>query len=343
MESNYKLTNSIVNHISNISASNAILENLPLPAKLQEELHQVAIIKSTHYSTKIEGNLITLEKVQTLLKGEEIVARPRDILEVTNYKKALDFIYDTDEDISLNMILKIHKILTTNIYEGTLCGHLRVAQNAIYNKDGGIVFIPPKAEDVETLMMELIEWYLAEKYLHPLIKVAMFHYEFVTIHPFLDGNGRSARILCEYLLKQAHYDTKKLISLDSYYENNLSEYYEGLDNGEDYYEDRVGANITNWITFYLRSMDIVTDIIKEATLNKYRLEKSSQQSSQESSQQILNLIKLNKYITAKELALVVKLTPRAIQKNIKKLKEQGIIKRVGANKGGYWEIQDESK
>lgn len=184
------------------------MENLPLPMSVQEQLHQEAIIKSTHYSTKIEGNMITLEKVQTLLKGEEIVARPKDILEVQNYKNALDFIYSVSEELSLQFILKIHQILTVDIYEGTLCGHIREAQNAIYDSNASLVYVPPKTQDVKALLDKLLTWYKDEKYLHPLIKVAIFHYEFVTIHPFIDGNGRSARILCEYLLKEENYNTK---------------------------------------------------------------------------------------------------------------------------------------
>jgi len=339
MVKNFKFTNQIVNHISNISASNAILSTLPLPQKLEESLHQEAVVKSTHFSTKIEGNSISLEKVQTLLKGEEIIAKPKDILEVKNYKKALEFVYNYDKSLSMDLILQIHKILTKNIYDGIHSGYIREAQNAIYGSRVGVVYVPPKPQDVDTLMQELISWYQEETSLHPLIKIAIFHYEFVTIHPFMDGNGRSARVICEFLLKKESFDTRKLISLDSYYEENLDEYYAKLDNGMDFYEDRIGANLNNWIIFFLKSMDIVTNTIKEHTLKIYenRL-KSSQQNSSKSSQEILKQIKLNPYITIKELSHICNLTTRAIQKNINRLKDKNLLKRIGAKKGGYWKI-----
>jgi len=269
----FKITNKIIEHISNISASNAIISALPLPKNIEAELHQKAIVKSTHYSTKIEGNLMTLEKVETMLKGEEIVARQKDIDEIKNYKKSLDYIACADNEISKELIFDIYNILMKHVIKDET-DKFRESQNTICKPTGEVIYMPPRPRDVEGLMDRLISWYLHQKDLHPLIKIAIFHYQYVTVHPFIDGNGRSARIISEYLLRQNGYDTRKLISLDNYYEKNLSEYYHFLDFGKDFYDDRNGCDITQWILFYLRSMDIVYDIIRAKAIKLFEANES---------------------------------------------------------------------
>ncbi len=301
----FSITNKIIEHISNISASNAIISALPLPRNIEQSLHQKAIVKSTHYSTKIEGNLITLEKVETMLKGEEIVARQKDIDEIKNYKKSLDYISCLNEKISTEIIFEIYNILMNHILNEE-SHNFRESQNTICRPTGEVIYMPPRARDVPKLMDRLISWYHSQT-VHPLIKIAVFHYQYVTIHPFLDGNGRSARVISEYLLRQNGYDTRKLIALDNYYEENLSEYYHFLDFGKDFYDHREGCDISDWIVFYLRSMDIVYDIIRLKAIKLFELNESK---LEEREKIVKDYILENGTITSLEFADILKISKR---------------------------------
>lgn len=126
-------------------------------------------------------------------------------------------------------------------------------------KDGAtgmIVYMPPEAKDVPTLMRHLVEWIKKDNDLpYPMI-AAIAHYQFATIHPYYDGNGRTARLLTTWILHAGGYDLKGLYSLEEYYAKNLLAYYHAISIGpsHNYYLGREASDITDWIEYFIEGM-----------------------------------------------------------------------------------------
>ena len=135
----------------------------------------------------------------------------------------------------------------------------RDGQNVIRDsRSRGIVYMPPEAKDVPLLMKEMMDWMAStERQELPCpIRAGIAHYEFATIHPYYDGNGRTARLLTTLILHLGGYDLRGLYSLEEYYARNLGGYYEALTVGpsHNYYEGRAKANITKWVEYFCAGM-----------------------------------------------------------------------------------------
>ncbi len=127
------------------------------------------------------------------------------------------------------------------------------------SRDGQVIYLPPRAKDVPALMMALVEWInqsLSAEELPAPIVAALAHIQFATIHPYLDGNGRTARLLTTLILHQSGYGLKGIYNLEEYYTRNLQGYYQALAVGEshNYYEGRAEADVTGFVAFFCGGM-----------------------------------------------------------------------------------------
>ena len=174
-------------------------------------------------------------------------------------------------------------------------------------------------------MDNLFQWMNeAKETINPLILSSVFHYEFVFIHPFHDGNGRTARLWQTTIL--SHWEKAfTYLPIESMIKKNQEEYYKVIDNCNK------AGNSTEFIEFMLK---MINETIDEATKN------TTQENTQETTQEkILNLIRKNPNITQTQMAKVLGLTRDGIAYNIKQLKNHGIIERIGATKKGYWIVK----
>jgi len=194
---NYILTKEEVGQLQKISE-----EYKKEPKENSENRYEVFCSLFTYDSAAIEGNTISLQETSNLL-FENIVPSSkslREINEILNHKKAFDFILQYNGDINKKLILNLHKL----VVENTLPEHL-IPQIGIYRKVQvyirGTSWLPPKPEEVPGEMANLLRWYSKnKKALHPLVLAAYFHAAFETIHPFVDGNGRTGRLLMNFIL-----------------------------------------------------------------------------------------------------------------------------------------------
>jgi Fic family protein len=201
-------------------------------------LRSSAKMASVHYSTKIEGNRLTLKQVEdTILRKKVVPHNERDSSEVKAYYKAMDYVekcLGKNLNFSENFIKRIHDIV-----EGFSAPY-RDGQNAIYdNSSGNIVYMPPEAKDVPHLMADLVDWVNGNKETPYIIMAGLAHYQFVTIHPYYDGNGRTARLVTSFLMRKFGYGLRGIYSLEEYYANDLPGYYGALNthSHHNYYEE----------------------------------------------------------------------------------------------------------
>jgi Fic family protein len=268
----FQVTSSIIKNLWKIEAVKEIVETLVIPIALEESFRKEASTKATHYSTKIEGNRLTLKQTKELLMGKDIVAREIDKREVMNYYNCLEWIGkgSTPKDlISEKTIKQLHGMIQKGIVKGKLLGEYREAQNAIFDSiTRKAVYFPPEVKDVGVLMKGLVKW-LGEKTDVPaILKAGVAHYQLVTIHPFMDGNGRTARALATLILYRGKYDLKGFYSLEGYYAEDLKGYYNALHECQGvHYYDNPNPDITPWLDYFVKGAAIVFEEVKEKVLD----------------------------------------------------------------------------
>ena len=237
----------------------AIIE-LPIDVEMLSSLRETARLAATHYSTQIEGNRLTQTQVQETLAGARFPGRERDATEVRNYYQAIEeaeLLAKRSGPIAEADIQRIHGRVIAGRPSPT---PYRDGQNVISDSiSGGIVYMPPEAKDVPTLMGDLVAWINDElergEFPAPIV-ASLAHYQYATIHPYYDGNGRTARLLTTLILHRVGYGLKGIYSLEEYYARNLTGYYEALAVGSshNYYFGRAEADVTGFIGYFCLGM-----------------------------------------------------------------------------------------
>lgn len=268
MAYNFSFNPSIVLNLQAIERVRQTIELTILLPVVAEQLRQQAHIRSTHYSTRIEGNRLTLKETeQVIQQGRLFPGRERDVGEVERYYRALGQIenwVEGGQEVTESRVRKIHAML----YRGNRARPTpyRDGQNVIREANGQIVYMPPEAQDVPGLMAELVDWISSAQaeYSTPVI-AGIAHYQFVTIHPFFDGNGRTARTLTTWILYRGGYDLGKFYALEEFYAEDLQGYYNALVTHphHNYYFGRHQADITPWLDYFLKGMSVVFEKVAE--------------------------------------------------------------------------------
>ena len=200
----YKISETILHNLTTIAASAMTVENAPLIPKWELSIRREALLRNAHASTAIEGNPLSLEQVSDLAAGREVMVNRKAKAEVLNYLSVLEDIpVLAKKPFSEKLILDVHKRLTRDVLDRPVdSGAYRTTQVVVGNRfTGEISFRPPRAHDVPTLMHAFVVWLSRpEKQRSPILEAGISHYELVRIHPFIDGNGRTARALASLIL-----------------------------------------------------------------------------------------------------------------------------------------------
>ncbi|QSH91996.1 Fic family protein [Treponema medium] len=320
----FKITSKAINFISQISEKIGEIHNL------ENTVHSVQLrkknrIKTIHSSLAIENNSLTIEQMTAIIEGKRVLGSPNEIWEVKNAVQAYELLL-TLNPYQEKDLLQAHRLMMNEL----------VNRSGKYRRDGvgifdgrSVVHIAPPADRVPFLMDDLFQW-LKDTDAHPLIKSSVFHYEFEFIHPFEDGNGRMgrlwhSRILAEWNPLFIHLPIETLIK------EHQTEYYHALGISD------ANSDSTAFIEFML---SMIFDTIESILATESKITQKITQKITVNQQKIIQAIKDNPYITQEELAGIVGIARLNIIKNMKKLQEQHIITRVGADKNGYWHIEE---
>lgn len=294
---------------------------LPLTVSMLDSLRKTARLLSTHYSTQIEGNRLTESQVEQVLSGGRFPGRERDELEVRNYYRAFEFVESQiDGLMPLNprMIQTIHGLVQYGKKKPTV---YRDGQNVIRDSGNGrIIYLPPEAQDVPELMADLVAWITREITANvlpiPLI-AGLAHYQFATIHPYYDGNGRTARLLTTLILHRGGYGLRGIYSLEEYYAQNLPGYYDALAVGQshNYYLGRAEADVTKFLDYFCGGLaDSFSKVYVQAeAAGRTKVFDQSPQLRSLSTQQrtALSLFARTKTISSRELAEFFQISTRS--------------------------------
>ena len=338
----YTITNLLLANIKRITTLIIELNNRHFPDVVLVELERTAREVSSYASTSIEGNPLPLTEVKKILKTKPAYIRESE-KEVLNYNQALQ---DLDRKLapggvklSLKLILDTQEPVTRDLIPSFESGKLR--ENPVVVNDprtGQVVYLPPDVIDVKPLIEDLIEFINENKNkIDPLILSGIFHKQMVIIHPFMDGNGRTTRLITKALLAQMGLNTFNLFSFENYYNKNVTRYFQTVGEYGNYYELVEKINFTQWLEYF--TAGIIDELLRvqkllpglsvgpETILHRHHLK-------------LLDYIREKGYISDREYAGIVDRAKATRTQDFKKLIFLGLIERKGQGKATYYILKE---
>jgi len=273
----FAYTDEIVDNLMTIAGAAQVVEALVVPPDSALQLVNEARQRATHYSTSIEGNQLDLDEVrQAVAAGDRTGSDYHQ--EVRNYWRALEWLERETERgarISEEFIRKLHRIIIVRGRgrRGEMSDY-RTEECPVWDTTTSIPdYIPPHPEDVPPLMGTLIAWYdsSAGQLLPGPVRAAIMAYQLVTIHPFADGNGRTARALATAELWRSGYGLKGFLSVEEHYDADRQRYYDSLQMGLDveYYKGRNDPDLTPWLTYFMQTLSQAAEPVRDHALQFY--------------------------------------------------------------------------
>ncbi|MBI4994693.1 Fic family protein [Candidatus Peregrinibacteria bacterium] len=343
----FTITAKILNALNRIEVIREKIALCPIHPKEEYRLKREAILSMVHHSTAIEGNTLNEFEIQKVLAGGKIDAPAREIYEVQNYKKALDWISrKKTKNITEKDLLKIHGLVSANLLRSERIGQYRKEPVYVVSRtpiSQEIRYTAPDHKQIPKLVRDLCKW-IAEarhKQLSPIIIAGIAHAEIAAIHPFVDGNGRTARLLATLILYTEKYDFRKLFALENYYNTNRLAYYAAIHLGKNY-EERNKGNLTKWLEYFatgfLTEMELVMDKIKPF----FYLGRSSSKTKIILSRdeiKILDFLQEMNNISSKDIEDVLTVSKRTAQRYLAGLIKKGLVKKHGDKKSSRYTLK----
>lgn len=336
----YTITPILLSRIAETAEIKAAVERSRVLPLNEAQLRREAILKIAHTSTSIEGNKLAQFEVGKVQEGKSVRASQKDVQEVENYLNALkllDELSKTKDHLTVEEILKMHKTVTRGLVDEEKGGHFRPAEVFIVDDLGGgkeiLRYKAPPAFQVPKLVNDLLEWIkpAMEVGTHPIVVAGIFHLEFVSIHPFTDGNGRVARLLTQLLLYRMNWDFRKIIVLEDYYNRDRLSYYnaEHFDEGKEYRQDR---DFTHWLEYFSTGflVEARRSLEQIQSIGYGQTSKTSEQIYLDRDEiQIMDFLTTMGSITSEDVVDILKVSKRTAQLKLKRLLDYGLVERQG--------------
>ena len=323
----------MTNDLTKIVTVKGFLDAAILSEDWISEMQNRALVLGAHHTTHIEGTQLTLDQSEQLLKVQTPGStNPDDARELVNYRDAFNLVadyLDSDLPVTEGLIREIHKRLVKGVRgDSAAPGEYRKIQNyAVNSKTGETIYTPPPVYEIQRMMQELVEYINCAVEVNPVFISGIAQFQLVHIHPFLDGNGRSARLLSTLCLYRKGYDFKRLFTISEYYDRNRSDYYKAIQNVRENDMD-----ITEWLEYFTHALSEQMQEIKtkgEVVIRADVLGKRHNLSKRQAKavQYILQYGEL----TIKEFAEFCTDTPRrSLQRDLKNLVDKGLVKTEGS-------------
>ena len=333
----FKTTQQVINRISAIDSFKGRWTTIEKEEnRYLKQLRHIATIESTGSSTRIEGATLTDAEVEKLLKSVKISKlKSREEQEVVGYYETLDVILDNFSNIPLteNYIKQFHGMLLKHSNKDSRHrGEYKSLSNKVVAKYPGgkqsVIFNTTEPHLVKKEMEELLDWTnkaFEKAELHPLIIIGALVYEFLSIHPFQDGNGRLARLLTTLLLLKHEYLFIQYVSFENLIEERKKDYYKALMTGQ---KNRYKKNekIDQWEIFFLNCM---TSLISKLE-KKYETYSKKGAYLNDRQKKILNVIKKQAPVKlADVLAALPDIARNTLKKDLLYLVQQNTIAKMG--------------
>lgn len=263
MNPRYTITHTMTQALAQIERARGFLEAAQLSEEWVRQMSERALLLEAHHTTHIEGTRLTLDQAEQLLAGQPVPqADADDVRELLNYRDAFQLVseyLDSGAPITEGLIREIHKRLVTGVRGGQARpGEYRLAQNYVVNSvTREVIYTPPPPGDVPALVRDLVGWLNAPGDVHPVLASGIAQFELVHIHPFLDGNGRTSRLLSTLYLYRAGYDFKRLFTISEYYDRDRSAFYAAIQSVRE-----SGEDLTGWLEYFVTALSTQLEEVK---------------------------------------------------------------------------------
>lgn len=319
--------------LTTIERARGFLDAATLSQEWIQRMADRAMVLEAHHTTHIEGTHLTLEESERLLAGESVPdADPDDTRELLNYRDAFSFVSEYLNDggpVTEGLIREIHKLLVEGVRGGTAQpGAYRAVQNLVVNSaTGETVYTPPPPGDVPDLMQDLVKWLNAPSDIHPVLVSGIAQFQLVHIHPFIDGNGRTSRLLSTLCLYRTGYDFKHLFSISEFYDRDRAAFYAAIQGVRDN-----GMDLTGWLDYFTTGLATQMDEVKELGTKVIKADIAVRKHGlNERQARILGHLIERETCSRGELESAFTETPRrTLQRDLKKLVDVGLLDTKGA-------------
>jgi Fic family protein len=260
----FTVTNPITAALTRIERARGFLEAAKLSEDWIRRMGERALVLEAHHTTHIEGTQLTLEQSERLLAGGDVPeADPDDVRELLNYRRAFALVASYLDDggpITEGLVREIHRRLVEGVRGGAAApGEYRRVQNYVVSAaTREVLYTPPPAHDVPIQMGELVAWLNNPGDVHPVLASGIAQFQLVHIHPFLDGNGRSSRLLSTLCLYRAGYDFKRLFTISEYYDRDRPAFYRAIRSVRERDMD-----LTGWLEYFTDGLATQLDEVKD--------------------------------------------------------------------------------
>jgi len=321
---NYRISDYFLSCIEKITALQTEIRRsrIRLPALLQ--LQTEAFNRNVHSSTWIEGNQLSLRQVADVGQRKRVQADERQMREVENYIQVLHWIHDhAEKGVSEKDLLRLHRLITRGLVDEPKSGQYRRIQNYVMDGRNVVVFQPPDASAVPKLIKELVDWVNQGLETNAVIASAVFHHQFVTIHPFTDGNGRLARAASLWILYWKKYDPFHIVALDDYFARDREMYYMKIRQARE-----LDYDLTYWLDYVAKGiLETMDDVMRRI----YQLSASPAKPVAISAKQevLIHFLKQNHGCGSKEIGEGLKINRARVNQLIAPLVKAGLVKVEG--------------
>jgi len=335
----FTISNSINKSLTQIERSRGFLQAAQLSETWIAHMQEKALILEAHHTTHIEGTHLSLEEAQKLLEGKQVQgADPDDKQELFNYRSAFDFVsgyLSEKKPITEGLIRQIHLLLVKGVRgNSAMPGEYRKVQNFVINsKTQEVLYTPPPAYQIPILMGELTDWIKNEKEIHPILLAGLVQFQFVYIHPFLDGNGRAARLLSTLCLYKMGYDFKRLFTISEYYDRERSKYYRAIQSVR-----KNNMDMTEWLEYFCEGLYIQLKELQELGENVLKLDLFSKTIKLSERQKKALELSVEGSFTLQDFEkLCPEVSKRTLQRDLTSLQKLNLLEVTGAtNKRKYF-------
>ncbi|MCA9372516.1 Fic family protein [Candidatus Woesebacteria bacterium] len=335
-KSTYQLTSGLLNNLTTIERLYGQLEALRIPQKLELNLERDNLVKSSYISNSIEGNPLSLLEVANLLLDERVPAN-RDEKEVKNYFDILKSLgEDADRPFSLNTIQELHGRLMKGTNDD-IAGQIRDRKVVVggYSTKNGVPELKVKHEppfhtqqEIERALQEVIAWNKEDSTTPAVLKTGIFHHQYVYIHPFADGNGRTCRLLTALLLLTSNYQINKYFVLDDFYDIDRFQYSDKLSTADK-------GDKTEWLEYFTDGMKYSLQSALGRVSNAMKsIDVEDRPTGKE--QEVLEFLQTHKQVTSTDIAEEFNVSRQQAHKLLSGLVGKGFIRKKGHTKSSYY-------
>lgn len=319
----YRITPHLLKLFEQIAVTGALVRSSRLKVSVKAPLERDAFARSVHSSTWIEGNILSLAQVRAVVDGKDLLVEEKQKAEVANCVEAVRQILKTKhKPVTEEGLLAVHGRMIEGLLAKDRTGQYRSVQNYIVDAHNKVIFTPPPPAQVQKRMKGLFVWAKDES-LHPVARSAIFQHEFLTIHPFVDGNGRVGRAVGQWLLWEKGFDPLCTLGLDDFFAQDRPRYYDMIQQTRE-----MDGDFTHWVEYVAQGLawahEDVQDRIKAGTL---RLQGVTLTPKQE---ELLSLLEKKAELSAPAIGKSMKINRARVNQLISPLVRLGIVKREGA-------------